>query len=158
MNNNESIEISEIDKEIIALVEEHPKMTEVDKSVLKLIKTLNGLQDWKPSIEFMGEVAKIANESLLNDTICVLEGGVYIQIIEGAVGELQIDLEKSNMDEKADKLLVTPMVLEYLNISRTTLWRLMNQSENALPHLRVGRRLLFRSGDIQNWLDSSKKA
>jgi hypothetical protein len=69
----------------------------------------------------MGEVAKIANESLLNDTICVLEGGVYIQIIEGAVGELQIDLEKSNMDEKADKLLVTPMVLEYLNISRTTL-------------------------------------
>ena len=45
MNNNESTEISEIDKEIIALVEEHPKMTEVDKSVLKLIKTLNGLQD-----------------------------------------------------------------------------------------------------------------
>ena len=69
----------------------------------------------------MEEVEKIATESLLNDTICVLEGGVYIQIIEGAVGELQIDLEKSNMDEKADKLLVTPMVLEYLNISRTTL-------------------------------------
>ncbi len=45
MNNNESTELSELDKEIIALVEEHPKMTKVDKNVLKLIKTLNGLQD-----------------------------------------------------------------------------------------------------------------
>ena len=44
MNNNESIEISEIDKEIIALVEDLPKMSETDKNVLKLIKTLNGLQ------------------------------------------------------------------------------------------------------------------
>jgi predicted DNA-binding transcriptional regulator AlpA len=98
----------------------------------------------------MEEVEKIANESLLNDTIRVLEGGVYIQIIEGAVGEFQSDFEENNMDEQADKLMTTTMVLEYLNISRTTLWRLMNQSENALPHLRVGRRLLFRSGDIQN--------
>ena len=98
----------------------------------------------------MEEVEKIARESLLNDTICVLEGGVYIQIIEGAVGDFLGDIEENIMDEQADKLLTTPMVLEYLNISRTTLWRLMNQSENALPHLRVGRRLLFRSGDIQN--------
>ena len=69
----------------------------------------------------MGEVAKIANESLLNDTICVLEGGVYIQIIEGAVGEFQSDFEEDHMDEQAEKLLTTTMVLEHLNISRTTL-------------------------------------
>ena len=45
MNNNESTESEELDKEIIALVEDLPKMSEVDKNVLKLIKTLNGLQD-----------------------------------------------------------------------------------------------------------------
>ena len=156
MNNNESTELSELDNEIIALVEDFPKMSETDKNVLKLIKTLNGLQDWNPSLEFMEEVEKIANESLLNDTICVLEGGVYIQIIEGAVGDFLGDIEENIMDEQADKLLTTAMVLEYLNISRTTLWRLMNQSENALPHLRVGRRLLFRNGDIQNWLKMSQ--
>jgi hypothetical protein len=45
MNNNDSTELSEIDKEIIALVEDLPKMSETDKNVLKLIKMLNGLQD-----------------------------------------------------------------------------------------------------------------
>ena len=45
MNNNESTELSELDEEIIALVEDFPKMSETDKNVLKLIKTLNGLQD-----------------------------------------------------------------------------------------------------------------
>jgi hypothetical protein len=45
MNNNESTELSELDKEIIALVEDLPKMTDLDKNVLKLINTLNGLQD-----------------------------------------------------------------------------------------------------------------
>jgi len=45
MNNNESTELSELDNEIIALVEDFPKMSETDKNVLKLIKTLNGLQD-----------------------------------------------------------------------------------------------------------------
>ena len=44
MNNNESTELSELDNEIIALVEDFPKMSETDKNVLKLIKTLNGLQ------------------------------------------------------------------------------------------------------------------
>jgi hypothetical protein len=45
MNNNESTELSELDEEIIALVEDLPKMSEIDKNVLKLIKMLNGLQD-----------------------------------------------------------------------------------------------------------------
>jgi predicted DNA-binding transcriptional regulator AlpA len=75
---------------------------------------------------------------------------MYIQIIEGAVNEFRDNIEENEVNEQADKLLTTTMVLKYLNISRTTLWRLMNRPENALPHLRVGRRLLFRSVDIQN--------
>ncbi len=54
------------------------------------------------------------------------------------------------MTDNMDKYLTTKMLLEELNISRTTLWRLMNRSENSLPHLKIGGKLLFRGSDVQS--------
>lgn len=54
------------------------------------------------------------------------------------------------MTDNQDKFLTTKMLLEQLHISRTTMWRLMNRSENSLPHIKIGGKLLFMGSDIQN--------
>ncbi len=49
------------------------------------------------------------------------------------------------------ELLTMKQVMEYLQVSRTTVSRLMRQ---GLPHIKLDRRVLFRKADIDRWLES----
>jgi len=41
-------------------------------------------------------------------------------------------------------------ILESLNISRTTLWRLR---QNGLPFVRIGRRVMFDPAKVMAWIE-----
>ena len=49
-------------------------------------------------------------------------------------------------------LLSQADLLEYLQIGRTTLFNLLKKNE--LPHIRLGRKLLFRKKDIDKFLEA----
>jgi len=49
-------------------------------------------------------------------------------------------------------LLSQAELLEYLQIGRTTLFKLLKK--NKLPHIRLGRKLLFRKKDIDKFLEA----
>jgi len=51
-------------------------------------------------------------------------------------------------------LLSQADLLEYLHISRTTLFKLIKKNE--IPHMKLGRKLLFRKKDIDAWLESKR--
>lgn len=51
-------------------------------------------------------------------------------------------------------LLSQAELLIYLQISRTTLYKLIKKDE--IPHMRLGRKLLFRKKEIDAWLESKR--
>ena len=51
-------------------------------------------------------------------------------------------------------LLSQAELLIYLQISRTTLYKLIKKDE--IPHMKLGRKLLFRKKDIDAWLESKR--
>ena len=51
-------------------------------------------------------------------------------------------------------LLSQAELLIYLQISRTTLYKLIKKDE--IPHMRLGRKLLFRKKDIDAWLETKR--
>jgi len=53
---------------------------------------------------------------------------------------------------KNDDLLTREELVAYLKISRGTLYKLMKQ--NAFPYMKLERKVLFRKGDIDKWLES----
>lgn len=60
-------------------------------------------------------------------------------------------------DEMYRGSLLTPaQVGQQLKISRTTLWKLRNEHSFPQP-VRVGRRVLFRSTDLQEWLEARRE-
>ena len=51
-------------------------------------------------------------------------------------------------------LLSQVELLTYLQISRTTLYKLIKKDD--IPHMKLGRKLLFRKKDIDAWLESKR--
>jgi excisionase family DNA binding protein len=51
------------------------------------------------------------------------------------------------------ELLTIPQVLERLRISRTTLYRHVKARE--LPHVKLGKRVLFRKADVEKFITSN---
>jgi excisionase family DNA binding protein len=50
------------------------------------------------------------------------------------------------------ELLTVPQVLDLLHISRATLHR--HLKAGMLPHVKLGRRVLFRKADVENFIAS----
>ena len=50
------------------------------------------------------------------------------------------------------ELLTIPQVLDLLHISRQTLYRHLKAGK--LPHVKLGRRVLFRKADVENFIAS----
>ncbi|HNT36671.1 MAG TPA: helix-turn-helix domain-containing protein [bacterium] len=55
------------------------------------------------------------------------------------------------MDEK---LMTLDNLAEYLNLSRRTVYRLLQEKD--LPAYRIGSHLRFRRGDIDDWLQTKR--
>ena len=53
--------------------------------------------------------------------------------------------------EPTDKFLTIRVVGERLNLSRTTIWRLMNQ--HGLRFVRIGGTRRIRESDLEGWLE-----
>jgi len=53
-----------------------------------------------------------------------------------------------------ERLLIKKEVQEYLRISSATLDRLIRHKE--IPYIKLGRRVLFRKSDIDEFLESKK--
>ena len=53
-----------------------------------------------------------------------------------------------------DRLLTKDEAAKYLRISVTTLGRMIRQRE--IPHIKLGRRVLFKMSDIDKYLESKK--
>lgn len=52
------------------------------------------------------------------------------------------------------ELLSQADLLEYLQIGRTTLFKLLKNNE--IPHIRLGRKILYRKADIDAWLETKR--
>jgi len=51
------------------------------------------------------------------------------------------------------ELLTVAQILELLHISRATLYR--HLKAGALPHVKLGRRVLFRKADVEKFINSN---
>ena len=61
-----------------------------------------------------------------------------------------------NMDSEKDELMTVQEVIEYLKISRQTLFRL--RKEGVIPFYQVGERgVRFKRSDIEDYLKQHKK-
>lgn len=54
------------------------------------------------------------------------------------------------------EMLSREQVQEYLKISRGTLLRLMNATENPIPYFKLKRHVLFKKADVEAWLESKR--
>lgn len=54
--------------------------------------------------------------------------------------------------ERPQRNLTAPEAAAYLRISRRTLWSMTNAGE--VPHLRLGRRVLYPESELQAWIAS----
>ncbi len=65
------------------------KMTELDRNILSLIKSINSNPDWNPSDEFMDEFQKILSISVRNNTIIAIDDIVYLRILNDESSQLK---------------------------------------------------------------------
>lgn len=56
---------------------------------------------------------------------------------------------------KFDKILTVPEVAEYLKISKSKIYYLINQRK--LPHIRIQRNVRVFESDLQSWLQKNKE-
>jgi len=61
---------------------------------------------------------------------------------------------KRGAREMTDKLLTLNDLSEYLNISRRTVYRLLEGTQ--LPAYRIGGHLRFKRNDVDEWLEHQK--
>lgn len=51
--------------------------------------------------------------------------------------------------------LTTLEVSNYLGVSQDLVFKMVRQNE--IPHFRIGRRILFRLGSLEQWIDEREK-
>ena len=50
-----------------------------------------------------------------------------------------------------DRILTVPEVAEYLKMSKSKLYLLIQQKK--IPHIRIGRNVRIRESDLQEWIE-----
>jgi len=56
------------------------------------------------------------------------------------------------------KTLTIQQISELLQVSRPTVYNLMNREDNPIPHTRIGKySIRFIEDDVKNWLDNTCK-
>ncbi|MCA6392808.1 MAG: helix-turn-helix domain-containing protein [Cytophagales bacterium] len=86
---------------------------------------------------------------------------LQISIPEALLQSLIEDEVRKVIRQRAEAALVDDRVMgaeeaaQYLNISRTTLWR--KCSELAVPHSKNGSKLMFRKSELDAWVTGSKR-
>lgn len=53
-----------------------------------------------------------------------------------------------------DRIMTIPQVAEYLQISKSKLYWLVQT--RRIPHLKIGRNVRVRESDLQKWLEAQK--
>jgi len=64
-----------------------------------------------------------------------------------------ISIREETMETKMDSILTVPQVAEYLQISKSKLYYLVQT--NQIPHIRINRNVRIRESDLKAWLEKN---
>lgn len=62
-------------------------------------------------------------------------------------------MNNENNQKPIPEFLSEKMLIEQLNLSRTSLWRLRNDKSNPLPFFRVRGKIFYRWSEVLNFLE-----
>ena len=96
------------------------------------------------------------------NTVLMIAKGFEIGVLESKLGPLESVIEKvpiqeppvSNQEKHAKKTLTLIEAAEYLNVSKSTLYKYT--SEATIPYYKIGSRILFKTEELDVWLKERK--
>lgn len=57
---------------------------------------------------------------------------------------------------QAENFVRVPEVTKHLGLSRKTVWDLIRNSSDPLPHYRVGRSVLIKLSEVDQWMEGKR--
>ncbi|OHX66734.1 helix-turn-helix domain-containing protein [Flammeovirga pacifica] len=73
--------------------------------------------------------------------------------IESKIDFLEKEINQLKKIGDPDKQYSIKKACEFLNVSRTTIYRYMNDENNPLPYNRVGSKIILKHKDIQEYFN-----
>ena len=76
-------------------------------------------------------------------------------LIEGTLQKVFESHLPKSQESNSNRLLTVAEAADYLSLAKQTLYGFT--SKNQIPHIKRAKRLLFKKGDLDNWLMEGRK-
>ncbi len=64
--------------------------------------------------------------------------------------------EKGDRPTGEREMLTSSELQAWLGLGRTTIFALLNDPDRGIPNYRIGRKIIIRRRDVENWLEQNR--
>lgn len=76
-------------------------------------------------------------------------------LIQESIRKVLLEEKNHNPSQSVDEIFALPEAVVYLKISKPTMYRFT--SKRLIPFNKVGKKLLFRKSDLDQWLNQNRR-